>query len=164
MFSNVEVSSVHFLQSLLDSPNIDILNEETSEVYIRGVSLNMLKFFCGGATINALLFSNTILIPRTHASRDGVICVIRYMRRCCQGRSRRPTSELDTPLGIKEGIATSLACRLFYLGADAEHLEKLVVQDFMGSPSSFITDEDVELMWCGYEEALRDTPFGDALV
>jgi hypothetical protein len=43
-------------------------------------------------------------------------------------------------------------------------MERLVVQDFMGSPRFFITDDDVELIWCGYEETLRDTPFGEALV
>lgn len=39
-----------------------------------------------------------------------------------------------------------------------------MVQDFAGSPRFFITDEDVELIWCGYEETLRETPFGDAVV
>ena len=164
MFSNAKAFSVRFIQSLLDSPKVDILNKKTGEVYIRGVSTDMLKYFCGSTAINALLFSNTIRIPPTHASRDGIIRVIRYMRRCCQGPSRRPTGELRTPPSIKEGIATSLICRFFYLDADADHLERLVVQDFMGSPRFFITDEDVELIWCGYEETLRHTPFGDALV
>ncbi|KAF3053681.1 hypothetical protein E8E11_011093 [Didymella keratinophila] len=164
MFGNAKASSVQFLQSLLDSPKIDILKEETNEVYIPGVSLHMLRYFCGSATINTLLFSNTIPIPPTHASRDGIIRVIHYIRRCCHAPSRRPTGELRTPPSIKEGIATSLACRFFYLYADADHLERLVVQDFMGSPRFFVTDKDVELIWCGYEETLRNTPFGDALV
>lgn len=164
MFSNAKASSMQFLQDLLDSSKVDIVNEDTGEIYIRGVSLNMLKYFCGGSTINALLFSKTIRIPPTHASSDGIIRVVRYMRRCCQGLSRRPTGELRTPPSIKEGIATSLACRFFYLDADGDHLEKLVAQDFMGSPRFFITDEDVVLIWCGYKGTLRDTPFADALV
>lgn len=164
IFSNAKASSVPFLQSLLDSPKVDILNKETGEVYIKGVSLDMLKYFCGRAIIDSLLYSNTIRVPPTHASRDGIVRVIRYIRRCCQGPSRRPTGELRTPPSIKEGIATSLACRFFYLDADAEHLEKLVVQDFIGSPRFFVTDEDIELIWCGYEERLRETPFGDAVV
>jgi hypothetical protein len=164
MFGNAKALSARFIQSLLDSPKVDILNEESGELYLRGVSLDMLKYFGGGATINAVLSNNTIRIPSTHASRDGIVRVIRYMRRCCQDLSRRPTGELRTPPSIKEGIATSLACRFFYLDADAEHMERLVVQDFMGSPRFFITDDDVELIWCGYEETLRDTPFGEALV
>lgn len=102
IFSNAKASSVQFLQSLLDSPKVDILNKETVEVYIKGVSLDMLKYFCGRAIIDSLLYSNTIRVPPTHASRDGIIGVIRYMRRCCQGSSRRPTGELRTPQASKK--------------------------------------------------------------
>ncbi|KAF2633203.1 hypothetical protein BU25DRAFT_453004 [Macroventuria anomochaeta] len=164
MFHNARSTSVQFLQSLLDSPKLDIVNEITGEVYVKSASLHMLEYFCGGQAINSLVQRNCLLVPPTHVSRDGIIRVIRYMRRWCQDPSVRPTGELRTPPSIKEGIATSLACRFLHLDANAQHMEDLVVQDFMGSPRFFITDEDVELIWCGYEETLRDTSFGDAVV
>lgn len=76
MSSNAKVSIVHLLQSLIDSPKFDILNEETGEMYIRDVSLDMLRHFYGSTTISALLFGNTISVPPTHASRDGVVRVL----------------------------------------------------------------------------------------
>lgn len=38
------------------------------------------------------------------------------------------------------------------------------MQDFIGSPRFLVTDEDVELIWCGYKETLRKTSFGDCVV
>ncbi|KAF1363774.1 hypothetical protein EJ07DRAFT_151875 [Lizonia empirigonia] len=168
MYHNAKATGVHFLSKLLDSPKVDIVNEATDEPYVKGVSLYMLQFFCGIDTIALLLVnskrSSQITVPASHASKDGIIRVIRYMRRWCISPSIRPTGELHTPPSIKECIATSRACRFFGLDVDAERVENLAVNDFMGSPEFFITDEDVELICCDYEGNLKDTPFGDAIV
>ncbi|KAF9701902.1 hypothetical protein EKO04_000047 [Ascochyta lentis] len=168
IYHNAKNTSSNFLLKLLSSPKVNLVNEVTAEVYIEGVSLHMLEYFCGIDTITSLLFASNrsyhISVPPLHASKDGVVRVIRYMRRWCEKSSKRPTGEFHTPPGIKEGISTSLACRFFGLNADAERIEKLVLEDFMGNPRFFITDEDVELIWCHYAGKLRDSPFGDAIV
>ena len=86
---------------------------------------------------------------------------MRYIRRWCMP-SNRPTGELHTPPSIKEGIATRIACKVFDLDMDAEHLQCLVANNF--SPHFLITDEDVALIWCHYEGTLQDTPFVDAVI
>lgn len=168
MYHNAKATGVQSLSKLLDSPKVDIVNEATDELYVNGVSLYMLQFFCGIDTIALLLVnskrSSQITVPASHASKDGIIRVIRYMRRWCISPSIRPTGELHTPPSIKECIATSRACRFFGLDVDAERVENLAVNEFMGSPEFFITDEDVELICCDYEGNLKDTSFGDAIV
>ncbi|KZM25171.1 hypothetical protein ST47_g3670 [Ascochyta rabiei] len=128
-----------FLSKLLKSPKVDIVKETTAEV-------------------------QPYLGPPFACFERWRRCVIRYMRRWCLNPSSRPTGELHTPPGIREGISTSLACRFFGLYADAERIENLVLEEFMGSPRFFVTDEDVELIWCHYEGRLICTPFGDAIV
>lgn len=168
MYQNAKTSSVQFLSALLSSPKIDIVDGATGEPYISGVSLRMLEHFCSTETITHLLFaspnSHQISAPPSLASKDGILRVIRYMRRWCTNSSLRPTGELHTPPSIKEGIATALACRFFTLDVDAARIENLVVFEYMASPRFFVTDEDVELICCHYGGTLRDTVFGDAVV
>ncbi|KAJ8114224.1 hypothetical protein OPT61_g3841 [Boeremia exigua] len=164
MYRNAKTTSIRFLQNLLDSPKLDIADQKTGEVYVKNVSQHMLEYFCGTETIASLLHKNVIFVPPTHASKDGFDRVIRYMRRWCQNAIVRPTGELRTPPSIKEGIATYLACQFFGLTIDAQHMEDLVVQDLMNGLRFFVTDEDVELIWCEYEGTLRGTPFGDAVI
>lgn len=84
IFSNAKASSVQFLQSLLDSPKVDILNKETVEVYIKGVSLDMLKYFCGRAIIDSLhtvtpseCLQRTLRVMASLASFDTCAAVVR---------------------------------------------------------------------------------------
>ncbi|KAJ4990619.1 hypothetical protein SVAN01_03850 [Stagonosporopsis vannaccii] len=137
---------------------------ETGEVYVKGVSLHMLVYFCGEGAITSRLYKKLIFVRSTCASKDGIVRAIRYMRRWCLNASIRPTGNLRTPPTTKEGMYTSLACCFFNLDADAQHMEILVVNDFMCSPRIFIADEDVELIWCGYEGILRETSFGDTVI
>lgn len=164
LYSNAKNASIQQLQILLDSPKLDIVNQDTSEVYVKGVSLHMLVYFCGERVLASRSHSDAILVPPARASEDGIVRVIRYMRRWCLNASVRPTGELRTPPTIKEAIATALACRFLSLEADAQRMEELVVQDLMCNPRLYITDEDVELIWCGYGGALKETPFGDAII
>ena len=153
---------------LLQSPKTDIVDGDPGETFVGNISIHMLECFCSMDAIIYLLFtslrSNQISVPPPYAFKDGIIRVIRYMRRWCQDPNHCPTGELRKPPSIKEGISTSLVCRSFNLHADADRMEKLVVEDSMCSPSFFITDEGVELIWCHYNGRLRGPPFEDSLV
>lgn len=168
MFNHARSIGVQELSSLLESPKIDVVDGVIGETFISKVSLRVLECFGSMDTIASLLFNNhrsdQISVPPSCASKGGIIRVIRYMRRWCQTPNHCPTGELRTPPSIEEGVLTSLACRLFNLYAGADRMEKLVVEEFMGNPRFFITDGDVELIWCHYGRRLRGTAFENALI
>lgn len=115
----------------------------------------MLEYLCDIPHATHLHFeshhSHTISVYPEHASKDGVIRVIRYMRRWCisSNRAAHITS-------IKEGIARYNVCRFFGLNANIEHMQRLVVDDFMSRPRFFVADQDVELIRRQYEGMLQD--------
>lgn len=50
MYHNAKATGVSFLLKLLDSPKVDVVNEATGEVYVKGVSLYILERSCSIAT------------------------------------------------------------------------------------------------------------------
>jgi hypothetical protein len=148
---------------------VDIVNADTKKPYVRKVPLRMLWHFCGIFALDRFAPKqgerpDMLKIPVEEAEKSGLARVVRYMRRASKVASVRPSGELRIPPSLTAGIETIRACRVFGLQADAERLEDLIIEEWMGKDDWYMTDEHVELIWDGYNGSLRDTVFGDAIV
>jgi hypothetical protein len=157
------------LVALKSGFTVDLVNATTKETYVRNVPLRMLWHFCGIKALDRFVPDwnerpEILKIPAEEAEKSGIVRVVRYMRRACKTPNVRPTGELRVPPSLAAGIQTIRACRVFGLEADAERMEDMIIYDWMGRGTWYMTDEHVEMIWDGYHGSLRDTVFGGSIV
>lgn len=169
LFDTMQHTDNKTLVALKSGFTVDIVNADTKKIYVRNVPLRMLWHFCGTSVLDRFIPDrdgrpDLLKIPMEEAEKSGVARVIRYMRRACKAASVRPTGELRVPPSLAAGIETMRACRVFGLHADADRLEDVMIDEWIGNEAWYMTDEHVELIWDGYHGSLRDTVFGDVIV
>lgn len=159
-------TSAKTLALLLIGPKMDIVNGSSGEVYVSGVPERMLMHFCGQEALTRLLPGynlpqNVLEVPASEAEKEGIVRVVRFMRRCCSPKSHASSGDMRMPQGndcLRDGIDTVRACRVLGLPVDADRLERLVVQNLVFS------DDTIDQVWNGNFGRMRDTAFGDAAV
>jgi len=169
LFDTMQHTDNRTLIALKSGFTVDIVNADTKKIYVRNVPLRMLWHFCGVSVLDRFIPDRNgrpdrLKIPVKEAEKSGVARVMRYMRRACKAGSVRPTGELRVPPSLAAGIETIRACRVFGLHADADRIEDVIIDEWIGNEAWYMTDEHVELIWDGYHGSLRDTVFGDVIV
>jgi len=169
VFDTMQQTDNRTLVALKSGFTVDIVNADTKKPYVRNVPLRMLWHFCGASVLDRFLPDRNgrpdlLKIPVEEAEKFGVARVMRYMRRACKAASVRPTGELRIPPSLAAGIETMRACRVFGLHADADRLEDVMIDEWIGNEAWYMTDEHVELIWDGYHGSLRESVFGDVIV
>jgi len=166
MYKIATSSSSKTLASLLVGPKMDIVNGSSGEIYVSRVPERMLVYFCGQEALTRLLPGyntpqDVLEVPASEAEKEGIVRVVRFMRRCCSPRSHASSGDMRIPQGndhLKDGIDTVRACRVLDLQVDADRLERLVLQNLVFS------DDTIDQVWNGHFGRMRDTAFGDAAV
>ncbi|KAI4610977.1 hypothetical protein J4E80_008008 [Alternaria sp. BMP 0032] len=161
LFDTMQHTDNKTLIALKSGFTVDIVNADTKKPYVRNIPLRMLWHFCGASVLDRFIPDrdgrpDQLKIPVEEAEKAGVARVIRYMRRACKAASVRPTGELRVPPSLAAGIETIRACRVFGLHADADRLEDVIIDEWIGNEAWYMTDEHVELIWDGYHGKVQD--------
>ncbi|PSN68238.1 hypothetical protein BS50DRAFT_665858 [Corynespora cassiicola Philippines] len=169
IFDRARKTSPRDLQQLNLGPIMHIRSLPSGELVATDIPQRMMHYFCKPELLERFmsrepLEDGTPVLDMHEKNALGAYLAraVRYMRRCCAPRGRRPFIDLHVRRGVQEGMHTVRALRVLGLDADASRVETFTIEHSIAEGPLSI--DDVEFLWEGFEGTYQDTVYGDALI